>query len=376
MRYYTARLKRKKGIIDLSFVMLVITLLVIGLIIMFSASYANAYFYKGNSFHYITRQLIFAVLGIVAMVLASNLDYHVWKRFAWLIYGISLVMLLVVYTQPDVNYAKRWIFLGPISIQPSEVAKFALVLVFARVIEKHRDKMNTFRYGILPFLIIFAVPAVLIVFEPHISATMVLFGIALTMMFVSGISWKWIGIGSGIVAVGAGSVAMVPHLLERFMSRVDIWLNPYLDPRGDGFQTIQSLNAIGSGGLFGLGIGNSRQKYLFLPEPQNDYVFSIGCEELGLFGAIIIISLFVMLAWRGIAIAMNSRDVFGCMLVLGLTSQVAIQALLNMAVVTNTIPPTGISLPFFSYGGTSLMMLLGQMGIILNVSRTAALEKE
>lgn len=236
--------------------------------------------------------------------------------------------------------------------------------------------MKTFRYGILPFLIVLGVISGLMVLEPHLSGTILILTIGIVMMFVGGVDLKWFALGVGLLAAGIVVVVMIPGIIEYAQSRLEYWLDPFADPQGKGFQTIQSLLAIGSGGVMGLGLGNSRQKYLYIPEPQNDFVFSIVCEELGLVGASIIVILFALLVWRGYVIAIRAQDKFGTMLSVGLTTQVGLQALLNIAVVTNTIPNTGISLPFFSYGGTALMMLLAQMGVILSVSRRAALEKQ
>lgn len=368
--------KQKAEMLDLPFLLLVLILLVFGLIMMFSASYANAYYYKDNSFHYISRQLIFAVLGVAAMTFFTMVDYHRWRKYAWLAYGVSILLLLFVFTQAPINDARRWIFIGGTTFQPTEIAKFSMILLFSHLIDINKDKMNTFRYGILPFGIILVILAGLIIPEPHLSATVLIFLIAAVMLFVGGLGLKWYA----IAAAGAGALAtvamMIPKIQERAMYRINVWKDPFLDPQGAGFQTIQSLYAIGSGGLLGAGVGNSKQKYLFLPEPQNDFVFAIVCEELGFIGAVLVILLFVLLIWRGFAIALKSRDTFGTMLATGLTAQVGLQAVLNVAVVTNTIPNTGISLPFFSYGGTSLLMLLAQMGIILSVSKHSAIEKE
>ena len=236
--------------------------------------------------------------------------------------------------------------------------------------------MKTFRYGILPYGIILVLYAGLIVFEPHLSATIIIMGLGVVLIFVGGASLKWFALG-GVGGVALVFVAMmIPSINERAMYRINVWHDPFIDPQVSGFQTIQSLYAIGSGGLMGAGIGNSRQKYLFLPEPQNDFVFSIICEEIGFVGAVIIILLFALLICRGFMIAVKARDRFGMLLATGLTTQVGIQSVLNIAVVTNTIPNTGVSLPFFSYGGSALLMLLAQMGIILSISRQTALEKE
>lgn len=374
--HHRVPIKRVKGNIDLTFLVLVLALLVCGLVLMFSASYAYAYYYEGNSFHYITRQLVWAALGLGAMIFFSTWDYHVWHRFAWLVFGVTLIMLVIVYFMPDVNGAHRWIFIGNQQLQPTEVAKFSVVLLFAHMISLNHDKMRSFQYGILPYGILLVIFAALIVFEPHLSATILILTLGVVMIFVGGADIKWFGIGmAGGVAL-VGIAMMIPSINERAMYRINVWQDPFIDPQVAGFQTIQSLYAIGSGGLMGAGIGNSRQKYLFLPEPQNDFVFAIICEEIGFVGAVLVILLFALLICRGFMIAVKARDRFGMLLATGLTAQVGIQTVLNIAVVTNTIPNTGISLPFFSYGGSSLLMLLAQMGIILSVSRQTALEKE
>lgn len=367
---------RAKGNIDLTFLVLVLALLVCGLVLMFSASYAYAYYYEGNSFHYITRQLVWAGLGLAAMAFLSTWDYHIWHRFAWLAFGVTVIMLIIVYFMPDRNGAHRWIFLLGQQFQPTEVAKFSIVLLFSHMISLNYDKMGTFQYGILPYGIILVIYAGLIVFEPHLSATILIMGLGVILIFVGGASLKWFGLGmAGGVAL-VGIAMLIPSINERAMYRINVWKDPFIDPQVAGFQTIQSLYAIGSGGLMGAGIGNSRQKYLFLPEPQNDFVFAIICEEIGFVGAVLIILLFALLICRGFMIAVKARDRFGMLMATGLTAQVGIQTVLNIAVVTNTIPNTGISLPFFSYGGSALLMLLAQMGIILSISRQTALEKE
>ena len=371
-----ASIKRAKGNIDLTFLVLVLTLLVCGLVLMFSASYAYAYYYEGNSFHYITRQLVWAGLGLGAMAFLSTWDYHIWHRFAWLAFGVTVVMLVIVYFMPERNGAHRWIFIAGQQFQPTEIAKFSVVLLFSHMISLNHDKMKTFQYGILPYGIILVIYAGLIIFEPHLSATILIMGLGVVLIFVGGASLKWFGLGmAGGVSLAAIAM-MIPSINERAMYRINVWKDPFIDPKVAGFQTIQSLYAIGSGGLMGAGIGNSRQKYLFLPEPQNDFVFAIICEELGFVGAVLIILLFALLICRGFMIAVKARDRFGMLLATGLTAQVGIQTVLNIAVVTNTIPNTGISLPFFTYGGSALSMLLAQMGIILSISRQTALEKE
>lgn len=374
--FFGSTKKVKKGAMDSTFCILVLLLLTIGLVMLFSASYANAYYYLNDSFHYISRQFIFAILGVVAMYVASHFDYHRFHSLAIPLMGISVVMLVVVFAMKPINNAHRWIFIGPINFQPSEIAKFALVILFAHLISINYDKMDTVRYGIVPFIMIMGVLAVLLIAEPHLSATILVIGIGIIMMIIGGMELKYLFGAGGLMVVIFPVLLVALGKVDRAWGRIQHWLNPYLDARGDGFQTIQSLYAIGSGGLMGAGIGNSKQKYLFLPEPQNDFLFSIVCEELGFIGATLIIILFALLVWRGFVIALRAKDRFGTLVAVGLTVQVGLQVILNIAVVTNSIPNTGISLPFFSYGGTSLLMLLGQMGVILSVSRQSNIEKE
>ena len=356
---------------DIPFLLILLLLLSYGLIMLFSAGYAVALYRRGDAYTYIRPQLLFAALGVLAMYAASLVDYHVWHRLAWPMLGISLLLLAIVLFMPEYNGCKRWIVLpGLGTLQPSEIAKFSIVLVFSHIISLNHDRMKSFSTGVVPFALILGVVTVLMLLEPHLSGTVLILGIGAVLMFVGGTGLRWFvlaGVG-GAGAIGAAIVIM-PDLVPYAASRLSSWLDPFADPLGDGHQTIQSLYAIGSGGAAGLGLGNSRQKHLFVPEPQNDFIFSILCEELGFVGACAVILLFSLLLWRGITLAANAPDRFGALLVVGFVVQVAMQAVLNMAVVTNTIPNTGISLPFFSSGGTSLMMLLGEMGIVLSVSR-------
>ncbi len=362
--------------VDLTFLVMVMLLLVFGLVMMFSASYAQGYYREGNSFHYIVRQLAWAAMGLLAMFVFSRMDYHIWRKLAWILFPIVVILLVLCFFMPAVNDAHRWIFIGSFQFQPSELAKFSLVLLFAHLLTSNEKKMGKLKYGVLPFGVILIVYVGLVIFEPHLSAAILLTMMGVIMMIVGGLPAKWIAAGAGLLAGAVGIVAAVPMLRERFMDRFTIWLDPESDPLGKGYQILQSLYAIGSGGLMGAGIGNSRQKYLFLPEPQNDYVFSVVCEELGFVGALVVILLFALLIWRGFTIVIKSRDRFGAMLVTGFIAQVGVQAILNMAVVSNALPSTGISLPFFSYGGTALAILLGEMGIVLSVSRQSTVEKE
>ena len=356
---------------DIPFLLILLLLLSYGLIMLFSAGYAVALYRRGDAYTYIRPQLLFAALGVLAMYAASLVDYHVWHRLAWPMLGISLLLLAIVLFMPEYNGCKRWIVLpGLGTLQPSEIAKFSIVLVFSHIISLNHDRMKSFSTGVVPFALILGVVTVLMLLEPHLSGTVLILGIGAVLMFVGGTGLRWFllaGAG-GVGAIGA-AVAVMPDLVPYAADRLRSWLDPFADPLGDGHQTIQSLYAIGSGGATGLGLGESRQKHLFVPEPQNDFIFSIVCEELGFVGACAVVGLFVLLLCRGITIAAHAPDRFGALLVVGFVVQVALQAVLNVAVVTNTIPNTGISLPFFSSGGTSLMMLLGEMGVVLGVSR-------
>lgn len=376
-----AKIKRKKneyvsGKLDITFLSFVLILLTVGLVMLFSASYAYSFEYYGNSYKFITRQSLFAVLGVAIMLVISKIDYHFWRKFAWIVYGMSIAMLVIVKALPPMikgMNVKRWIVIGPINFQPSEIAKFAVILLFSSLIAANYKQMKNIKFiALLVFLL--AVPCGLVIIEPHLSATVLIFAIGIILLIVGGLQKRYIfgGIAlGGVLGVGAIATGVIGYGSDR----IKYWLDPWADAKGLGFQTIQSLLAIGSGGILGRGIGQSRQKYLWVPEPHNDFIFAIVCEELGLIGALVIILLFCLLVWRGFSIAMRAKDKFGSLLAIGLTFQVGLQAMLNIWVVTNTIPNTGISLPFFSYGGTSLLILLAEMGIVLSVSRGANIEK-
>ena len=362
------------GKTDTIFLVIVLVLLSIGLIMMFSASYASAYYYKGNSAHYILRQLPFAILGVIGMLAVSKFDYHILHRFSWIGYGVSLILLIIVLKMPEISGVHRWIIIGPINFQPSEIAKFAVVLLYSDVISRTSEKkMRTFKLGLLRFLLFLLPIVVLMLREPHLSGTVLICALAAVLLFIGGTNIWYFVAGTLLVAAAVVFVILDPDILKIIAqyadTRIEVWLDPFSDAQVTGFQTVQSLYAIGSGGIMGVGIGNSRQKHLYLPEPYNDFIFAIVCEELGFVGATLILAIFALLVWRGMLIAKQSRDRFGALLSAGLTAQVGIQTFLNVAVVTNTIPNTGISLPFFSYGGTSLVMLLLEMGLVLSVAR-------
>ncbi len=364
------------GKMDITFLSLVLILLTIGLVMLFSASYAFSYENYGNSYRFIARQAIFAVAGVIIMLVVSTINYRIYRKFAWIFYFIVMAILIALLIMPPMLKGmdvKRWLVIGPINFQPSEFAKFAVVLLLSSLIAANYKLME--KFGFVAFLLgLVAVTCALIVLEPHLSATVLVFCLGIVLLIVGGLAKKYIigGIGIGVVGVAA---LIVSGAVSYASDRLQYWLNPWLDPSGKGFQTIQSLLAIGSGGILGRGIGQSRQKHLWVPEPHNDFIFSIVCEELGLIGAMVIIVLFCLLVWRGFTIAMKANDKFGSLMAIGLTFQVGLQALLNIWVVTNTMPNTGISLPFFSYGGTSLLILLAEMGIVLSISRSTNLEK-
>ncbi len=369
----------QSGRLDITFLSFVLILLTIGLVMLFSASYAYSYEYYNNSYKFIIRQAMFAGIGIVGMFITSRIDYHFWRKISWAVYIVTALVLVVLLILPPMVEGmdvKRWVVIGPINFQPSEIAKFAIVILFSTLIAANQKLMHNWKFIIFLFGIL-GVTCFLVVLEPHLSATLLIAAIGVVLIYVGGLKRKVVvgGILGAIAAVVAVIITQSTGFISYGADRIKYWLDPWADASGEGFQTIQSLLAIGSGGILGRGIGQSRQKYLWVPEPHNDFIFSIVCEELGLVGAMIIILLFALLVWRGFNIAMRSPDKFGSLLAIGLTFQVGLQALLNIWVVTNTIPNTGISLPFFSYGGTSLMILLAEMGIVLSVSRGASIEK-
>ncbi|MBQ1475078.1 MAG: cell division protein FtsW [Ruminococcus sp.] len=368
-----------KGI-DIPFVLLIFVLLAIGITMMFSASYPVAYYEIGDSYYYLKRQLIFALIGLVVMIAVSFVDYHYYHRFAAIILGISYFALVLVLVLPSQEGGvHRWIGVGMFGIQASEISKFAIILFMAHWGSRYYDRMDTLKYGVLPGAAVFLSTAFLLLFEPHYSCIVIIGILTVVMMYVSGIKIKWLAIGAAVLAVLI-LLLWVTGMLTYAMERMDGWgqaLSDDLDRDmwNSTWQTRNSLYAIGSGGLFGLGLGQSRQKYLYLPEPQNDFIFAIVCEELGLVGAVLILLIFALLVWRGIIISLRARDRFGKLLGIGLTTHIGLQVVLNILVITDWLPNTGISLPFFSYGGSSLLTLMFEMGVILAVSRTSNIEK-
>ncbi len=388
------------GSFDLPFLLLVIVILTFGLVMLFSASYTYAYYKNdGDSAYYFKRQLLFAVLGVIAMLAVSKVKYDYFKIFSIIALPISWVLLVIVLILPaKFGEFHRWIYIGSFSFQPSEIAKLALIMFCAWGMDRNHQKIigkttnksefaktvervtngkiviydSFIQLCIYGIIIVFT--AGLVYLENHLSGTLLMLGIGVVMMFLGEFKKHWF-----VMIVILGVIALIifvsnPELLEKYAGeRITAWLDKDYEPKGARWQTNNSLYAIGSGGLFGTGLGNSKQKHLFVSEPQNDFIFSIVCEELGFIGASFIILLFALLVWRGIYIGIRAKDRFGALLSMGIVFQVGMQTALNIGVVTDTLPNTGISLPFFSYGGTSLMMLLFEMGMVLSVSRYSRL---
>ncbi len=356
--------------VDIPFLVLTLLLLTVGLAVLYSASSAQSAYDTRYTMttRYLQKQAVCAGLGLIAMWAFSRIPAIVWYRLAWPIYFVSIVLLLsVLVIGQQVNGAKRWINIAGLQFQPSEVAKFAMIVLLSRLTRNYGEKAKRFRFGVLGFggaLLGILVPLAL---EKHLSAIMLMGMVAVVMMYIAGTHPKWL-------LLGAAGAAVFLLVYIRFMGyagdRVTAWRHPELDPGDTGYQILQSLYAIGSGGFFGLGPGKSRQKYLYLPFQYNDYIFAIVCEELGLVGALGIMALFALLIFRGYRIARQAENRFSTALAAGLISLIAVQTILNLCVVTNLLPSTGIALPFFSYGGTALAVNLGEMGIVLNISRS------
>ncbi len=363
---------------DVIFLGLVVLLVAIGLIMMYSASYPTAYFDGQSSSYFLTRQIFFAVIGFAILFLAMLFNYKKLHKFAFIILLTSLALMVLVLILPSEGGVNRWIGVGSFTFQPSEILKIAVILFLAHWASINFYRMEIFKVGVLPPLVLWIVSCGLLFLQPHYSGIVIITLLIFTMMFLTGVKLRYFLIG-GIALMGVFFIAQSTGLLSYAMDRMDGWGQAlvYIDENQwqDTYQTRNSMYAIGSGGLWGLGIGQSRQKFLYLPEPQNDFIFAIICEEIGFIGALIILVLFACLVARGIYIAINAKDKFGALLVGGITAQVGWQVILNILVITDWLPNTGISLPFFSYGGSSLIMMLAQMGIVLSVSKTANINK-
>ena len=365
------------GSIDIPFLGLTIALLTIGLIMLFSASYPYAYYYKDSSYYYFIRQILFAVAGLVAMLLMSKINYKILKAIYKPVFVVTIALLVIVlFHHTNVQNFKRWIPLGPVTIQPSDLAKFTIILTLAVYISKYYKKMKTMKYGILIPIGIIAIFCGLIYLEHHLSCTILMCFIGACLMFAGGSDWKLFAFGLAVIVLLGFLVVSFPTLIENYAGkRIVAWLDKDYDPLNGRWQTNNSLYAIGSGGFFGVGLGNSKQKYLYVSEPQNDFIFSIVCEELGFLGAAIIIALFAALVIRGLIIASRCKDKFGSLLIIGIVAQIGLQVVLNILVVTDTLPNTGFAFPFFSYGGTAIFMLLFEIGVVLSISRKTNQQK-
>ena len=390
--------ERRPGM-DVPFLALTLLILLIGLVMVFSASFARGFYTSGEPMRVFMRQLVFAVSGLAIMLIVSRFSAKTMSRWSFgLLIGAVFLLVVVLLIGTKVNGARRWLGFegegGSFSFQPSEVAKLAIIMSFAQwICTKGKGKMKKFKYGVLPFIMITGIVVLLLMREPHISASIIVIILTVIMMFAGGTGIRWFVMGALVLVAIVGALLITNQnqapegdssqsISEQLAQvefgvgnlgyadeRIAAWLDPEADPLGDGFQIRQSLYAVGSGGLLGQGLGQSRQKYLYLPEEHNDYIFAIVCEELGFVGAMLILMLFALLIVRGYWLALHAKDRYSALVTTGITSLLAIQVFINVAVVTNILPPTGVSLPFFSYGGTALWIQLFQMGIVLAISR-------
>ena len=344
------------------------TLVFIGIIMVFSASFVQSAFKHGDSYYFLKRNTIYATLGFISMITISNIDYRFWKKNAKAIGIVSVVLLLLVLTPLGIkaNGARRWLGFGAFTIQPAEIAKFATIIITAKLIEKRYDNMKSLTKGVLPLLLIPGLFFALIMLQPNMSTAGTIILVTFVMIFVAGLNMKFV---IAMFGSGVGLFLLLALTSEYRLKRILSFLDPFQDPLGNGYQVIQGLYALGSGGLFGMGLGKSQQKWFYIPEPQNDFIFAIIGEELGLIGCAVVIMLFVILVYRCVRIALNCKDIFTCMVVIGIGAQIGIQAALNIAVATSSMPVTGVALPFISYGGTSLIIFMSAVGIVLNISK-------
>lgn len=375
--------KRKQNYYDFSLVSIIVFLLCFGLVMLYSTTSYTAQLQDMSPTRFLRSHIIGILLGLAAMFFLSLIDYHVWKQLTWLAYILSLVLILLVLTPlgKSANGATRWIYIGPLSFQPAEFAKIATILLTAYLIERNVRALKARKIRGMVSMIILVLPLVLLIWQitNNLSSAIIVLGIAVIMIFVATPRYDiFLAVGiAGVVAIALFiyNLDWIMQMGDSFrFDRVMAWLEPENYPLDEGFQTLQGLYAIGSGGLFGKGLGNSIQKLSFLPEPQNDMIFAIICEELGLFGGCCVILMFLFMLWRFMVIANNAPDLYGSMLVVGVMAHIAIQVILNIAVVTNTMPNTGITLPFISYGGTSALFVTAEMGLVLSVSRAIKVE--
>lgn len=362
----------KSDFFDYSLLFIVLFLVAFGLVMIYSTSSYTAELKTGNAAYYLKRQGIFAVGGILAMLFVSRIDYHWWKKWSlFFMIGIIGLLFIVLIIGTASHGATRWIKIGPIQFQPSEVAKIVIILYTAHVSTIRAARIGDFKV-LLRVLLLPLIAIALIALE-NLSTGIICAAITVMIVFITSPKIKqFLLLGSGVVAF----LGVFLLIASYRMDRIKVWFHPEKYANTDGFQTLQALYAIGSGGIFGKGLGQSIQKLDFLPESHNDYIFSIICEELGLFGAACVIAMFVLLIWRCMMIAMSAPDLFGALIVVGVITHIAVQAMLNIAVVTNSMPPTGVPLPFISYGGTALFFLLVEIGLVLSVARQIRIAKE
>lgn len=367
---------------QLDFILLiaVILLLSLGLIMVLSASSPTSLAETGDdSYSYFRKQAIFAVVGVIAMLFISKIDYRFWKKFYKIAYWVSIILLLMVLIPgigSSAGGARRWINLG-VRFQPSEIAKIGLIIFYASYLTDHKDELKGFYKGFIkPLLYVVPVVLILILIQDHLSATIIIVAVVSIMMLMAGTRLKYfLTAGTGIGVLGVAGLYLMAKFTSKGafrLARITSFLNPWADKQGDGWQVIQSLYAIGSGGLFGVGLGQSKQKYLYISEPHTDFIFAVLAEELGFVGCAVVIALFCVFIWRGVLTAMKAPDMFGSLVAIGITSLIGLQAIINIAVVTSSMPVTGMPLPFFSYGVTSLLILLCSVGILLNISRAGS----
>ena len=371
------KLRNKSGIgvlgnsaFDFILFITVMALVVFGVIMVFSSSYYDALDKQGDAFYYLKRDVVYSIIGFALLIFASLFPYRAYRIWSPFILVVSLALLIIVFTSvgTELNNAARWIDLGFMTIMPGEIAKVAAIIIVAAYLSKDATRIKSFKRGILPMLALIVVFCGLIALQPNLSTAITVAVIIIGIMFVAGMNLFYIAglLGGGVAAV---LVFMTSNADGYWLKRVTSFLDPFADPKGDGWQVIQSLLALGSGGLFGVGLGKSIQKTLYLPEPQNDFIFAIIGEELGFIGCMLLIIAFIIVVWRGAHTAINAPDLFGTLLASGITIMVAVQVVLNIAVVTSSMPPTGVSLPFISWGGNSLMLFMYAMGILLNISK-------
>lgn len=363
---------------DFTLCIIIFLLLALGIVMVLSASAPSSLSTTGNSYTYVSKQAMFAIAGIAAMLFISKIDYRKYKKYYKIAYWVAIALLLSVELPGlgvSVNGAKRWITVFGTRFQPSEIAKILLIFYYAGYLTDNKNNLKSFKEGCIPALIRLIPPIFLLyIIQDHLSAIIIIIIVTGIMMIMSGIKFRHLlaigGSAGAALIAGMLYLANVAQKGSFRIARITSFLNPFADKTGDGWQVVQGLYAIGSGGLFGVGLGQSKQKYLYIPEPHNDFIFAVIAEELGFIGCLLVIGLFIAFIWRGTLTAMKAQDSFGSLLAVGLTSLVGIQAIMNIAVVTSSMPVTGISLPFFSYGGTALLILLCSMGVLLNISRS------